>query len=201
MCQDLWNRKSSQTLIICLMHTCEKEHVCEWKRWRDKRLCTRGYCCFHTEYWFGPSGGGLFWVVVLNMTTHRYLYLYPLNFSFLLLLLFCYPTEMQQLATEAFCAHPLIGMLHPVRGSRGQTHIPRIARPELKSRDMVEDQTSEVKRQRKGIDQGEWASLSKASQNEPWPGCQGKGLWEREGGREAEEDKSRGKRSDPPCRV
>lgn len=62
---------------------------------------------------------------------------------------------------------------------------------------MGEDQTSEGKRQKKGIDQGEWASLSKASRNESRPGCQRKGLWERQGDREAEEDKSRGKRSDP----
>lgn len=63
---------------------------------------------------------------------------------------------MQQLATEASCAHPLIGMLHPVRGSRGQTHTHQEWPDQsCKNRDMGEDQTSEVKRQRKGIDQGE----------------------------------------------
>lgn len=65
--------------------------------------------------------GVLFEVVVSNMATHRQ-YPYLLNFNFLLLLLFYCPTETQWLATEASCAHPLIGPLPPARGSRVQTH-------------------------------------------------------------------------------
>lgn len=126
MCQDLWNRNSSQTLITeknNVQDTRVRKSTCVSESGEEIRGCAPGVIAVFTPSTdLARRGGGLFWVVVLNMTTHRYLYLYPLNFSFLLLLLFCYPTEMQQLATEASCAHPLIGMLHPVRGSRGQTH-------------------------------------------------------------------------------
>lgn len=91
--------------------------VCEWERRRDKRFCTRGYCCFHTEYWFAPSGGVLFWVGLLNVTT-RSLYPHPLNLNFLFLL----PHRDTAAGHQRIPCPSSNWHVSPVRCRRGQTH-------------------------------------------------------------------------------
>lgn len=122
MCPDHWNLKvASENQAKLYSNNWKKQKSCPSGRERTSASGEGVIVVFTPSIDLGHRGGWLFWVVVLNMTTHR-LYPSPLNFNILLLLLFCYPTETQQLATKASCVNSVTGTLPPVRGSRGQTH-------------------------------------------------------------------------------